>query len=823
MVPPPDNSGETFPDFDKMTFEEQMAWLESLARRQGARDDELTTAADLDIPIPQDAVVDEPGYVPFEGSRSAREMKEAAQAAQQATGEDAFEAAFEESAESALGDSGEAFPEELSAAPAYDGDPMNWLDGLAVQPSADFDLEAAGFGFDQLDEMADLDLVAEDRPGDAGLPEELYSAVPEAAVEDPLGGIDPMLFLESLAARQGANAAEFLTAANLQIEEPPPDAVIDEPGYVPFEGSRSAREAAALAAYSLEPQAIETAPESGLLSEMQWEEPADLGPEILPAGAESLEWLETLARRQGAREEELLTAASLEVPEITEDVVVDEPGYVDYEPLAILPPDRADAAMVSRAGGHAPEAAEVVDDGLGWLEDLAAEPALDFEEFLDLGGGAEADRRPTSERAGGTDPLAGMSDEDIARAQAEGTLTPEQELAWLKRQARALAEVREAQAADQAVPAEQELPPAEPAILPSWVEEMRQTAEEPAAVGADSLAGMGEVFAEEVEPEGEWVVDQGAETQPGVVVMDGDVESLWAEAEEISATGPAFGIPDSELAAFVAGDFVPDTPDLLAEALDEEYERRILGDETEPEWYARAVAQAAAGETEAAEQAEFSGMPEWLAEEGEETAQPAVIAEEDIPAWLRDLEPEAVAAVEGEIPAWLSEETGPVAAVGGDAVPEWLTGTEQALTAWGDDQAERVSAPETGVRAAPVMPRELLGPDIVPRRAEARIPAGVLFDQYRERLEQDPADHPTRLGLARALRAAPETRAASLDQYEILIESAQLLQDVAADLDDMVQQQPDVPRLHRLLGDVYLRRGELQHALEAYRTALDRL
>jgi hypothetical protein len=65
MVPPFDNTGDEFPDFENMSPEEQMAWLESLAKRQGANQSEFTTAADLDIPIPENAVVDEPGYVPY--------------------------------------------------------------------------------------------------------------------------------------------------------------------------------------------------------------------------------------------------------------------------------------------------------------------------------------------------------------------------------------------------------------------------------------------------------------------------------------------------------------------------------------------------------------------------------------------------------------------------------------------------------------------------------------------------------------------------------------------------------------------------------------
>ena len=88
-------------------------------------------------------------------------------------------------------------------------------------------------------------------------------------------------------------------------------------------------------------------------------------------------------------------------------------------------------------------------------------------------------------------------------------------------------------------------------------------------------------------------------------------------------------------------------------------------------------------------------------------------------------------------------------------------------------------------------------------------------------MEQDPADHASRLALARALRADQKMNS-SLDQYEVLIESSRLLQDVSEDLNGMVKEKP-APRSQRLLGDAFMRQGKLQEALEAYRDALDQL
>ncbi len=57
------------PNFDAMTPEEIMAWMESLAKRQGADSSGFTTEANVEIPEvdPDSVVIDEPGYIPSEG------------------------------------------------------------------------------------------------------------------------------------------------------------------------------------------------------------------------------------------------------------------------------------------------------------------------------------------------------------------------------------------------------------------------------------------------------------------------------------------------------------------------------------------------------------------------------------------------------------------------------------------------------------------------------------------------------------------------------------------------------------------------------------
>src|SRR5215813_12174003 len=118
--------------------------------------------------------------------------------------------------------------------------------------------------------------------------------------DDPLGGMDPMAWLESLAARQGANPDELVTAANLDIPVPPADTIIDEPGYTPgYESSKPAAK---------KPEPVKAAPPPPPPPEPQPVAAVDdpLG------GIDPMAWLESLAARQGANPEELVTAANLD-------------------------------------------------------------------------------------------------------------------------------------------------------------------------------------------------------------------------------------------------------------------------------------------------------------------------------------------------------------------------------------------------------------------------------------------------------------------------------------------------------------------------------
>src|SRR5690606_29202009 len=112
----------------------------------------------------------------------------------------------------------------------------------------------------------------------------------------------------------------------------------------------------------------------------EWSEEEMLG------GADPIAWLETLARRQGADLEELTTEADLDIPELPEDTVVDEPGYTEYSPFGILPPRREESLPLSEEPRTEQDesAAELesLSESLGWLADMTKEPEAELTTWL---------------------------------------------------------------------------------------------------------------------------------------------------------------------------------------------------------------------------------------------------------------------------------------------------------------------------------------------------------------------------------------------------------------------------------------------------------
>ncbi len=718
MTLPPDNPGSD--DVRNSIGDvDPLKWLESLAARQGANPEEFVTSADLDVPEVTDGVpLDEPGY--------------------------------------------------------QDYDPYGSSDKPATPKHA--------------------------RPAPAAA-----ESSPPAAQAAPASGeeLNPLAWLESLARRQGANPEEFVTQADLEVEIVDPDTVIDEPGYTPYDGSDRPARAAAPAPAEEPRVAEEIRSDEGVLSPAEAAallglETMDMAPPLPAAEAvaeaepepataaqddedvDPLAWLESLARRQGARSEELITGGTLDVPETAADAVIDEPGYEDYSPFGTLA-ERADEDETPEPERPA-AAVPAGDDTLAWLEGLADEQA--------------------APAAAGGDPLAGLSDEEIELRAAAGELTATQMEAWLRRQAASLADVHFEDEADLL----DELTPPVPAEMPDWLQEA-------APVDATGLP-LPEV--EEFAPEDELTLEPAE--LPAWLHDSADE----APAEALAAAEPPVDYEDS-----------------WAQALDSEYmTTQQLAPDEEPEWYQAALHDPA---REAELEAELAAA-ELEAEDFEPDEEPLPEpASAELPDWLRDAAPDEVAE---DVPDWLIEEV-PGSELSAADLDEWLEDSELELEAaeipdWLDEAAEAEPAELPGwlVEAAPdeaLAQAETPAPPPAPapapeparipgpkRSLTPEIPAGPAYERFRRVLAENPADYAARLSLARAL-AADRNVNASLAQYEALVMAEAELDTLETDLAQVIQQQPALPRARRMLGDVLMRKGRLKDALETYRAALEQL
>jgi tetratricopeptide (TPR) repeat protein len=86
--------------------------------------------------------------------------------------------------------------------------------------------------------------------------------------------------------------------------------------------------------------------------------------------------------------------------------------------------------------------------------------------------------------------------------------------------------------------------------------------------------------------------------------------------------------------------------------------------------------------------------------------------------------------------------------------------------------------------------------------------------------EVEPSDYPARLVRARQRRSSGQIDQALNDYRQVLKNAPDLLPEVMGDLNESLEEAPDHPELHRLLGDAYIRQGNYLQALEAYNRAV---
>jgi len=202
---------------------------------------------------------------------------------------------------------------------------------------------------------------------------------PEAGAAKPLDiGDDTMAWLESLAAKQGAKAEELLTKPE-DRSDALPDWLKDTVGEeAPPAAESAAEEAVALPAQAQQFPDLE--PESPSLAE-----PAAAVPPVegeakpLDIGDDTMAWLESLAAKQGARPDELLTQPaerSEEMPDwLQQQAQAAEPAAAaPQEPAAVK--EEAPAGEIEPAAPLAEETPTIEESvaqaGIGEEDDISA-------------------------------------------------------------------------------------------------------------------------------------------------------------------------------------------------------------------------------------------------------------------------------------------------------------------------------------------------------------------------------------------------------------------------------------------------------------------
>lgn len=606
---------ENTPNFDAMSPEEIMAWMESLAKRQGANEG-FTTSADMDIAEvdPSSVEIDEPGYVPY--------------------GKDPKKWAEEEAARKAA--------RPAQPAPAAP---------IAAQPPPVITSEPAPS--------------APQTPAAPAQPMRPAAQVPEtpmskpAAPEIPLGQ-STMSWLESLAADQGGDMPELdlsALAADITPAAPTPAA---KPAVNPMDWLESLTQSEE-AETDLAASAV----------------PAEVA-DPFANGVDPMSWLESVARRQGGKSEELTTEANLNVPEPADTGEIEGPGYTPYSfdtiGLGTRPPEENQLAEARTPDVDA-EPAPLEDPG-AWLDSLASSQGFTPDAARSLSGKEElplSDDEIQEALDRGEDipheemerwmshqlEVGAMREEPEAEYDPDAPAVPAELPDWLIEQVGASKPpedvVKPPQPQQPAlIDLITEPPPA--SDIPDWLQE-----ETPAESDLDDIFA-----ATAEEPEVVDAVVSAAEPEV-------DAQDTWAEALEYERQQDISELPDwyVQNISDPARRAVVDRR-LMGETVEEEplEEAVLLPEEELPEGQPEEIPdwlQGVVSEEEIPELATAEDMPDWLRAEVGAPAEevPAEVVVEpaaDIPDWLKSVDVD-------EVPDWLKETISPPAATSAPSTP----------------------------------------------------------------------------------------------------------------------------------------------------------
>ncbi len=772
------------PNFDAMTPEEIMAWMETLAKRQGASTDTLTTDANEDIAEvdPDSVVIDEPGYIPSEGKDRGKKIGFGVpiKAASPAPATSAPAAPPAPASVAKL-----ASPIEKSSVPAAQVPPP------AAQPPAPViktppPAPAAQLPIFQPEPVTE----APDWLANLGIDNELP---PEPVEDEPKAAASPSLsWLESLAVDSSSALPEFdLSSLGKELE--PTNAVSASTETNPVNWLES-----------LAQNQDDVTPAAPVASNpVNWLESLaqEQGVQDAPAPASSgdddaVNWLESLAKRQGAPSEELTTEADLNLPPM---VTPSTPsGYSDYTFDSPVPPAKSEPPKQP-----SPFAAEAPTDPAAWLDSLASQA---FE--------------TSKPQAAPPQPAQEMSDNDIQQALKKGQLVPPDQMeAWMQRQLTEGASRPEPE--ELSGDYDPDAPPVK-ADLPDWlIEQVGDSIpfdepETPAIPVAQTPALIDTILEPPtVMDMPDWLKDDEPSADELDSIFDTPVPENWADTVGFpQATGTPIYEPQTPSSDLI------DKNDPWVEALEMEYvqahggtkevteqmpppqptapmplisttttlQSTSLPPETEvpagqpaavPDWLSSVTGEQAII-TETASPSSDAAMPDWLTMEITE-AQPASA---DVPDWLHDVDVEAA------------------------DIPDWL---KQTITSTTDEMVVTPTPAPAPAAITPAAPYQ--APAMVPVRSASPAPVPVAAQNI---------DVAATLQSART-HATSNDLDSSLPHYEMLIRANAALDDVVTDLGKLAEKFKTNPAVHRVLGDTLMRQGKLQAALDTYRKALNQL
>ena len=668
------------PDFDNMSQEEIMRWMESLAKKQGATEG-MTTAADMDIPDidPNSVVIDEPGYVPSEK----------------------FKSSSTKTAETAA-----AKKEELAAAPPA---PEPERPSVAVAPP----------------------------PPIAPAPPPVTSGTPQRGTGEritlPTDRPDSRPGVQRPAASVQPPPAPPRVEPKPAVKDTPPWDTDDRPAQPPPPARPAAKREEPVA--TPPPPPVPSAPPAP---------PAKPTPEPAAAGSGDLAWLESLAAGLGGEslDLDLSSLGESAAPAAHDDSGADawlsslvaSGGEIESEPPI---PAAAPSKPPSRPAYEEPsswldalasgEDSEPI--GIQEQDDLPAPapvlpkaPGIDAADWLNAlaASGELGESGFTGEEE--------QSLGEIEEAIREGRVSADQMQRWLNEQSEILSHQPEISLDDFIDP---DAPPI-PAEIPDWLLESVQppdatdtpTTGTPALL--ESLFDTPPSTSSSAMPE--WLQEPITSEQPSV-----DFDDIFADAgsdseplEDLSGIQPTFELET-------------DPSDSWAEAFDMEQDEGLGSLQDEPEWYTRnvtdpariAAVDALASGTGILQDASLPAEEELQA--GQETAVPAWMTAEVASVDVSETPAvEEAPVIMGDVPDWLRET---IDAPTDSDMPEWLieTGQYEDLASLSESEPELEQAPPpprvepkpVAPPPAPPAPKPVLAPvelssDVMTSLAQAR-------------------------------------------------------------------------------------------------------